>query len=100
MFKKLIIYVKHKFFNKHNFSLSFNSDIKLKKLPIKPVLDKSKFCIFNKDLNALVFETVEIDKKNRTITLNEICTDNTLTLSFDSFNFLFSEAPTPKECVF
>jgi hypothetical protein len=87
-----------KYFIKEDFSVSFDSKVKLKTLPEKLPNEKSVFYKLNNDLNY--FEVVRIIKNPNLVCIVEIGTDNEYILELSLFNFLFTNVPIPKEIEF
>jgi hypothetical protein len=85
------------FKTKPTIGLSIDPNVNLKDMPASPLIRVGKFVQFNKEM--VHFEVVFVNTINRTVRIAEICTDNEYTMDFELFECLFSETPTPKECV-
>lgn len=81
-----------------HYGLSFNNEIKIKKLPIKDIGSDSVFYKLNDDLG--IFEVTSISKKLDKVYITEIGTDNEFVLNYKLFEFLFTNIPIPKEVQF
>ena len=94
-----LIYNKVKnYFSKEEYSVSFDSKVKLKTLPDKLPNEKSVFYKLNNDLN--IFEVTRVTKNPNLVCIIEIATDNEFILELSLFNYLFTNIPIPKEVEF